>query len=142
MRSHCLHSEAWPDCLYQCFPSVITCTARHSQIVLIGVAPWSSLAQQGMARKRMMVLALGHYLKGEAWQNTILPCSVYCAQSLLAQRGMARLCLPVLPLGHHLHNEAWLVYYTVPYSHCLHSKAWPDCVYQYCCTVLYCTVCA
>ena len=44
---------------------------RHGQIVCTGVAPQSSLAQQGMARMRMLVLALGHCLQGEVWPDCI-----------------------------------------------------------------------
>ena len=36
-----------------------------------GVAPWSSLAQRSMARMRMLVLALGHYLQDEAWPDWV-----------------------------------------------------------------------
>ena len=57
---HCLQSEAWPEWQCRCWPSVITCKARHGQIEL-----------------------------NVLWLNTILPSSVYRAQSLLAQRGMA-----------------------------------------------------
>ena len=46
--SHCLHSKAWPDCVYRCCPY------------------WSSLAQRGKAIMRMLVLALGHFFQGEA----------------------------------------------------------------------------
>ena len=45
------------------------CTARYGQIVFTGVAPWSSLAQRGMARMTILVLALGHYLRRKAWPD-------------------------------------------------------------------------
>ena len=48
---------------------VIACTTRHGQIVFTVVAPQSSLAQRGMARMRMLVVVLGHYLQGEAWPD-------------------------------------------------------------------------
>ena len=41
----CVHNFA----MFLLFYSVIACTARHGQIVFTGVAPWSSLAQQGIA---------------------------------------------------------------------------------------------
>ena len=70
-----------------CYPSVISCaarhdqieytlydtrglrhcTARHCQIVCTGIAPWSSLAQRGVARLCLPVLALGHHLHSKAW---------------------------------------------------------------------------
>ena len=45
--------------------------SEASQIVFTGVAPRPSLAQRGMARIRMLVLALGHYLQGEAWLDLV-----------------------------------------------------------------------
>ena len=39
---------------------VITCKVRHGQIEFNSVAPRPSFVQQGMARMRMLVLALGH----------------------------------------------------------------------------------
>jgi len=46
-----------------------SCTARHGQIVFTGFGPWSSLALGGMARTRMLALALGHFLQGKAWPD-------------------------------------------------------------------------
>ena len=36
-----------------------------------GISPLSSLAQQGMARMRILVMAFGHYLQGEAWPERV-----------------------------------------------------------------------
>ena len=46
-----LHSEAWPDCVYWCCLSVITCTARYGSVIV----------QWGMARLCVPVLALDHH---------------------------------------------------------------------------------
>ena len=52
--AHCLHSEAWPGCVFWCCPSVITCI--HScrgmarMRMLVGTGPRSLLARQGMAK--------------------------------------------------------------------------------------------
>ena len=58
-----------------CMCSVIACTARPDQVVCTGVAPRSSLAQRGMARIRMLVLArplvINVNLQGEAWPDQV-----------------------------------------------------------------------
>ena len=77
-----LHSEAWPDCVYRCCPLVITCTARHGQIVVTGATPRSSLAQQGMAWQIVSSLAQ----QGMARINENVGAG---PRSLLARRGMA-----------------------------------------------------
>ena len=48
--SHCLHSKAWPNCVYRCCPLVITCTARHGQNEIACAGPRSLLARRGMVR--------------------------------------------------------------------------------------------
>ena len=50
---------------FRIMSNVITCKARHDQIDFTGVAPQSSLAQQGMAKMRMLVITLAHYLQGK-----------------------------------------------------------------------------
>jgi len=48
--SHCLHSKAWPDCVYHCWHLVTTCTVRHGRNENAGAGPQSLLARQGIAR--------------------------------------------------------------------------------------------
>ena len=75
---------------------------------------------------RIKMLALGHYLQGEAWPDGVerivvehnfaltMPgfleyanYTILYYSTLLAQQGMARLCVLVLPLCHHLNSEVW-----------------------------------
>ena len=81
-----------------------------------------------MARMRMLMLALGHYLQARhgqielnvLWYYTMMCSVIVCTarhgqivftgvvhRSSLAQRGMATMRMLVLVLGHYLQGKAW-----------------------------------
>ena len=110
--SHCLHIEAWSDCVNQCCCLVITYTARHGHNENAGAGLWSLLARQGtlswMSCSRTSMARL-------SW--TLSPCA----------HGRTEFCLSIIPCKTTHVAEHNFAMFCLFFSHCLHSKAWQDC---------------
>ena len=148
-------SQAWPDCVYECCPLVITCTERHGHNEIEHAGDALCCYLQGKAFERLVVghnfarfcLFFSHCLLSEAFPDCVSQCfpSIITwndrhghnenagagPQLLLARQGMR--ILSWMSCGKHdfaKHVPSILL------SHCLHNEAWPDYVYWYCLLVI------